>query len=124
MPLPYPLFDWTSTRGLHLVTLRLPSEEDLQALVADQRDSTLPLPHNAPPPSPSRQQVAHARYLTRDTQDRASARVGAKRRTWQDWELGISDMPGVLFHYYLIVTGLQHLLQNEVSAYAQSTQGD
>ena len=52
-------------------------------------------------------EIKQARVTAGDTQKSAAERIGAKLRTWQDWEYGKRNMPAAKFKLYLIETG-QH----------------
>lgn len=50
--------------------------------------------------------IAAAREAAGLTQEQAAVLVHVKRRTWQDWELGIATIPGAAWELFCIKTGL------------------
>lgn len=53
-------------------------------------------------PARSRERVGH-------TQAEAAATIGVARRTWQDWEGGVAEMPGALLMLYQHLVGLKRI---------------
>jgi DNA-binding transcriptional regulator YiaG len=46
-----------------------------------------------------------ARKAAKLTQAQAAALIGAKLRTWQDWEYGKRNMPPAKWAYFCLLTG-------------------
>ncbi len=60
--------------------------------------------------SPSPEEIKKARKNAGLTQEQAAKVVlYSSRRTWQDWEYGVNNMPPGLFELFLIKTGQKHL---------------
>jgi DNA-binding XRE family transcriptional regulator len=62
-------------------------------------------PKVAFPKSPDPKKVRALRLRVDLTQEEAGALVYVSRRTWQDWERGIADMPPGLWELFLIKAG-------------------
>jgi DNA-binding XRE family transcriptional regulator len=57
------------------------------------------------PSNPSPAEILAARKAAGLSQVAAAALIYSTRRTWQDWEAGISGMHPGLFDYFLIKSG-------------------
>ena len=55
---------------------------------------------------PTPTEIREARALSGLTQTAAALLIGAKLRTWQDWESGARNMPPVKFEMWLIKAAL------------------
>jgi len=53
-------------------------------------------------PARSRERVGH-------TQAEAAETIGVARRTWQDWETGVTPMPNALLRLYRHLVGLERI---------------
>lgn len=52
---------------------------------------------------------AASRHLAGHTQEQAGAVIGIARRTWQDYERGISPMPYMLLKLYRHLAGIERI---------------
>ncbi len=53
-------------------------------------------------PRASREQAGH-------TQEQAAELIDVARRTWQDWERGIAQMPAAMLRLYRHVAGIERI---------------
>lgn len=50
-----------------------------------------------------------SRDLAGHTQEQAGALIGVARRSWQDWETGVTKMPPTLLRLYRHLAGLERI---------------
>lgn len=56
--------------------------------------------------SPDRHMIKVARWTLKKTQEQCAEVIGAKKRTWQDWEGGRRNMPAAKWELFRLRTGL------------------
>lgn len=53
--------------------------------------------------------IRSTREHARHTQEQAALAVGVARRTWQDWERGVAQMPAAMLRLYRHLAGIERI---------------